>query len=372
MDYLSAVAYWAGAFQSACELFGIEIVDEVLIFRVRFTTGKEVAGLSSRPASLRGKDGNVVIDESAFLLDFAENRKAAQAMLIWGRQVRYISTHNGIDNEFNRVVEEVKSDRLNYSHHKTTFKEAIAQGLYERICLSTGRPYSLEGELDWEQQIRDLYGIGASEELDCIPGDYRGGGLVFTRDCFRIIDTMPDFLSDFTRYWDLASTPAEVKGGFYTASVLAARDMEGHVIILDVQAFKRDIAGVNTAVQTQAIADGYRVAVRWEQQAAAAGKEVDLVLRTLLSGYDASPDEIAGNKLARAKPAANAAYRGEILLMRGSWNNLLTDNLYAFDGSPVPLVADVADAFSGAYKCTSRARGVIAVGGKVSGNPFLR
>src|SRR5207253_1694704 len=47
--------------------------------------------------------------------------------------------------------------------------DAMADGLYERICLVTGRQATPAGKIEFEKDIRDFYGEDASEELDCIP-----------------------------------------------------------------------------------------------------------------------------------------------------------------------------------------------------------
>lgn len=348
-EYIEAATYWVKIIEKAANLVGESVVSDrdILKYSITLRNGKRIAALSSRPTALRGKGGNLTIDESAFLLDLEETRKAAQALRLWGGQIRYISSHNGKNNPFNLFCQEADINPGLIKKHRTTLKEAIAQGLYRRICLVQGLEWSLQAEIDWEQEIRQQYGIGASEELDCIPSDFRGGGQVFKSEYFNIVQYFNPI--KLVRYWDLASTPAEVKSGCYTASVLMGIDAEGKIGVLDTVAFKKGAAEVETAILEQAIADGVLVKIRWEQQPATAGKHLDLSLKAKLRDFDASPSPLMGNKLVRAKASANAAFRGEISLVQGHWNSLLVDNLYAFDGSETPLVADITDAFSGAY-----------------------
>jgi phage FluMu gp28-like protein len=58
---------------------------------------------------------------------------------------------------------------VNYSLHHKTFDEALAQGLYQRICLVEGESWSPEKQAAWREEIISDYGDGADEKLFCIP-----------------------------------------------------------------------------------------------------------------------------------------------------------------------------------------------------------
>ncbi len=63
----------------------------------------------------------------------------------------------------------------NNSLHRTTFDDAINDGLYERVSMLKGRTSPLsfktyeQEKLNWVQSIYDDYGDSADEELRCIP-----------------------------------------------------------------------------------------------------------------------------------------------------------------------------------------------------------
>lgn len=143
IEFIRDVADWARFYSLvASEIEEHEEIFEngdekkaILAFTIKFASGFRVTALSSSPRNLRGKQGRVVIDESAFHDDLPELLKSALALTIWGGCVRVISTHNGVDNPFNQLVEEVKAGKLPYSLHHCTFDEALTQGLYKRICL---------------------------------------------------------------------------------------------------------------------------------------------------------------------------------------------------------------------------------------------
>lgn len=182
-EFINDCAFWARQYDLAAGAVEEEVfVDEdkdILTFRIRFASGHKIVALSSRPSNLRGKQGRVVIDEAAFHDDLAELLKAAMALLIWGGEVRVISTHDGESNPFNELVKDIRSGRVNYSLHRVTFDDALAQGLYRRICLKTGTVWSPEAEAVWRQGIIDFYRDSADEELFCVPA--QGTGTFLTR-----------------------------------------------------------------------------------------------------------------------------------------------------------------------------------------------
>jgi phage FluMu gp28-like protein len=148
-------------------------------FRIDFPSGFSIVALSSKPRSLRGKQGRVIIDEAAFHDQLEELLKAALALLMWGGSVIVISTHDGADNPFNSLIEDIRAGKRKGHVHRTTLKDALEQGLYKRICLRTGRTWSREAEAAWEADLRATYGDAAEEELDVIPA--RGSGTYLPR-----------------------------------------------------------------------------------------------------------------------------------------------------------------------------------------------
>lgn len=166
-------AFWAKHINAAAsEVEEVAIRDEdkdITVYRVRFASGFEIWCLPSVARSLRSKQGRVVIDEAAFVEDLGELLKAALALLMWGGCVRVLSTHNGDDNPFNELVKEIREGKKSYSLQRTTLDDAIAEGLYRRICLVTGKPWSTAADAEWRAKLVKDYGDGADEELFCIP-----------------------------------------------------------------------------------------------------------------------------------------------------------------------------------------------------------
>jgi phage FluMu gp28-like protein len=153
---------------------------DITAWRIRFASGFQIVALSSRPANIRGLQGIVVIDEAAFHQNVQAVLDAATALLIWGGQIRIISSHNGKSNAFNQFVTDIEKGLYGEDAKVfvATFDDAVKNGLYERVQMMKGEPATPEGKATWYKRIRAAYGprkAAMREELDAIPRD--GGGV---------------------------------------------------------------------------------------------------------------------------------------------------------------------------------------------------
>lgn len=179
VEFIQACAMWAKAFDAAAAEIEEAIWEDgdkhIQTYIIRFPkSGKRIEALTSRPSNMRGRQGRVVMDEFAFHDDQYELLKAAMALLIWGGCVRVISTHDGEDNPFNDLIKEIRAGKRKGTVHRTSFNEAVEQGLYKRVCLRKGIEYKPEEEQAWVNDVYSFYGDAADEELDVIPS--KGGG----------------------------------------------------------------------------------------------------------------------------------------------------------------------------------------------------
>lgn len=185
IEYIQSCAMWTRVFNYAADKIEEGFWDSeddadkhIKTYTIRFpSSGFRIVALSSRPSNLRGRQGVIVIDEAAFHEKLDELLKAALAMLIWGGKVRVISTHNGQDNQFNELITDIRAGKRKGTVHRITFKEAVSDGLYRRICLRLGKTWSVQEETAWMASVYDFYGAGAAEELDCIPANSTGAWL---------------------------------------------------------------------------------------------------------------------------------------------------------------------------------------------------
>lgn len=152
---------------------------EIQSYRVRFASGFRVTALSSRPENIHGLQGLVGIDEAALHKDVSKVIESATALLIWGGRIRIWSTHRGKRNPFNQLVQDVRAGRYGKRARaiRITFDDAVANGLYERVCAMRGKTPTADGKREWYTGIRAAYGprkAAMREELDAVPRDGEG------------------------------------------------------------------------------------------------------------------------------------------------------------------------------------------------------
>ncbi len=153
---------------------------QISAFRVKFASGFRVEALSSRPENIRGLQGTVVIDEAAFHKDVRAVLDAVNAMLIWGGpHPDHLVPQRGAE-PVQRADPEAQAGKVPYSVHTIPFGDAVRNGLYRRVCLMSGKPWTAEAEAEWEGRIRSSYGARKAamrQELDAIPAEAAGAAL---------------------------------------------------------------------------------------------------------------------------------------------------------------------------------------------------
>jgi phage FluMu gp28-like protein len=186
LEYIEACGLFAKAFNQLAGAVSEGIFQdedgskEILTYTIRFpNSGFKITALSSRPSNLRGMQGDVVIDEAAFHDSLHELLKAAMALTMWGARVRIISTHNGVDNEYNHYIEDARAGRKPYSVHRITLDDALKDGVFKRICYVTGQQWSPAAEAAWRAKTiaNAPSQEAADEEYFCIPSQSGGAAL---------------------------------------------------------------------------------------------------------------------------------------------------------------------------------------------------
>lgn len=199
--FARVIAQAQGQGVSGVEEFLFEDQDEdgrtrnITAYRIRFASGFQVCALSSRPANIRGLQGDVVIDEAAFHPDVQGVLDAATALLIWGGRITVISSHNGKKNPFAQFCRDIEAGRYGTDAVvvTVTFDDAVINGLYERVCMMSGTQATPRGKHEWYTKIRNGYGVRKAamrEELDAIPRD--GGGACLPGVWIDQAMTLPD------------------------------------------------------------------------------------------------------------------------------------------------------------------------------------
>jgi phage FluMu gp28-like protein len=181
-EFIRDCAKWCRWLGIAAHDLGLVLLEDdedgdlkgVRAFQITFPhTGFRITALTSTPRNIRGKQGRVIIDEAAFHDDLKSVLKAALALLMWGGEVWVMSSHNGVENEFNVLCEAIADGKRPYSLHTVTIEDAMADGLYERIATVLGLPMTPDAKAQWLKDLEAEYGDGVREELYCEPS--RGG-----------------------------------------------------------------------------------------------------------------------------------------------------------------------------------------------------
>ena len=180
-DYISNVAMWATKLHGAAvKDLGATLLrdgaDDILAHQVRFESGFTVTGVSSNPAAMRGKGGEACIDETAHHVRLPALLEAAFALQQWGGSITCISTHNGKSNPFNKLGNDIKAGVQRGHAMRIDFMQAVAEGLYRRVCKVNRRPWTAEGEARYVADA--LASPGADQEFRAIAGE---SGMAFYR-----------------------------------------------------------------------------------------------------------------------------------------------------------------------------------------------
>lgn len=260
----------------------------------------------------------------------------------------------------------------------------IMQRLHERdvsgVILSMGLPYvhlciPMRFEVDrrcttsigWsdprthdgELMFPERFGEQQVRELEAALGDYstagqlqqrpapRGGGIIKPAQ-IGVIDALPSGQRiDWVRGWDLAATEATPGGRpDYTAGAKLGRMADGRFIIGGMEHMRAGPDARDRAIVNTAALDGRSVRISLPQDPGQAGKTQALYLVRSLAGYPVSSSPESGDKLTRALPLISQINVGNVLMLRGSWNDKLLAEMRTF---PVGAHDDQIDALSRAF-----------------------
>jgi len=177
-------------------------------------------------------------------------------------------------------------------------------------------------------------------------------GKVFNRAWFPIVSAAPA-QARRVRYWDKAATEG---GGAFSAGARIAYQA-GIFYIEDVVRGQWSAGHRDQVIQQKAEADGRGVEIWVEQEPGAGGKESAQASVKQLAGYTVRADRVTGDKVTRAKPMSAQAEAGNVVLVRGEWNEPFLKESHAF---PDSKFKDQVDAAAGAFNklaLTSRSSG---------------
>lgn len=174
------------------------------------------------------------------------------------------------------------------------------------------------------------------------PSPAQGGE--FQPDMIQVVDAVPAGDVRWCRGWDLAATEG---AGDYTAGVRVGRLADGRTIVSGVVREQYGTTKRDQLIKATASADGMgRIKQSLPQDPGQAGKGQAAALVAMLAGHQVSTSLESGDKVVRARPFASQVNAGNVLMVRGPWNDPFKDELRLF---PNGLHDDQVDGASRAY-----------------------
>jgi predicted phage terminase large subunit-like protein len=206
------------------------------------------------------------------------------------------------------------------------------------------------------QYVGNLMMLPAVERERLLNGNWKirpSAGLYFNRSWTQVLDIAPRVI-DVCRGWDLAATPETPDNDpDWTCSVKVGRLSDGRYLVMDATAFRGTPAEVERRMFNTASQDGYSVTVNVAQDPGQAGKAQIAALVRMLSGYRVEFSPETGDKVTRFAPFSAQAEAGNILVLRGPWNERWFQMLEGFPELPHDDDCDAtARAFSSVAQST--------------------
>ena len=218
-----------------------------------------------------------------------------------------------------------------------------------RTAIGWEDPRTVDGELMFparfsEQQVQELEKTlgqyGTAGQLQQRPAPRDGG--IFKPSMIEIIPAVPEGRIEWVRGWDLGATV----GGDPTAGVKMGRMPDGRIVIADAVHGDWGPDMRDAIIKNTTTADGHSVLASIPQDPGQAGKTQALYMARMLQGYRVKTSVESGDKVTRAEPFASQVNVGNVLMVRGPWNEWLMGDMGMF---PNGAHDDGVDACSRAF-----------------------
>lgn len=197
--------------------------------------------------------------------------------------------------------------------------------------------------------LSNLMAQNAVDRARLLGGNWKirpAAGLYFRREWCQAVEAIPHG-TVFARGWDLAGTPKTSDNDpDWTVGTKIGRMSDGRFLVVDNRRMRVGPIDVERALLNTAMNDGTDVRIGLPQDPGQAGKAQVQNLVRLLAGFDARSKPVTGDKLTRFKPFSAQAEAGNVLYLRGDWNDAW---FTALEGFPDALHDDDVDATSEAF-----------------------
>lgn len=232
----------------------------------------------------------------------------------------------------------------------------IPASLYDNKILMEANP----------EYLANLKGLSKVERERLLYGNWKiraSAGNNFRREWVQMIDIeeLPPKLR-LVRGWDLAGTPVtpESPDPDYTVSVLMGKDMKTETVYVIHGFSMRDTPGkVEDAIVNFASQDGMATTIGLAQDPGQAGKAQCAAYAKKLARFHVKTSPESGDKEVRFRPFSAACEHGNVVFVRGPWNEEFFDYLEKFKTEGIH--DDHADAMSRAYNTLQEGNGPIRI-----------
>lgn len=200
--------------------------------------------------------------------------------------------------------------------------------------------------------MANLMALPTVERERLLGGNWKiraAAGLLFQRGWCQVIE--PHEIpagTFFVRGWDLAATPkTETNDPDWTAGNKLGRTPDGRFIVAHHTRGRMRPKDVERLLLNTATQDGFETEIALPQDPAQAGKAQAEHLVRLLAGFNVHARPISGDKVIRFSPFSAQAEAGNVLVVRGDWNDEWFTALEGFPDAPHDDDADAtAEAFN--------------------------
>jgi len=224
-------------------------------------------------------------------------------------------------------------------------------------------PRTDDGDLLWPERFSEEAVQQLEKALSSWGGSYaiagqlqqrpapRGGGM-FQKNDWDFCDRAPEG-GRTVRGWDLAATDkkSNKRAAFTVGCKMKLH--QGRIYIMDIDRKQASPSGVEKMMKVNAQMDGHSVLQDFPQDPGQAGKAQKLAIGKLLHGFDFTFSPETGSKESRALPLAAQVESGNVVLVRGPWNDSFINEGAVF---PNGEFKDQIDAATRAYASLLRKR----------------
>jgi predicted phage terminase large subunit-like protein len=201
---------------------------------------------------------------------------------------------------------------------------------WEHVCLPALRD---DGTALWPEkhsieELRRMEGAAPytfAGQYQQRPAPAEGG--LFKPDRIQVIDAIPADAHSFVRGWDMAST---VNDGDWTAGPRIGKLADGRYVIADMVRVQEGPDQRDATMKATASRDGVNTKISIPQDPGQAGKTQVAYLTRQLQGYRVIATPESGDKVTRAEPFASQVNVGNVVMVRGAWNDSLIDEMRMF------------------------------------------